>query len=174
MIAPSPNWTRRRCKLANRGEFRELPARVIVPNALYDRVTWSFTTNQPRRKLVPTGFQRRGVAEGNSADLARKERPEHWWEPPGTRTIFGCAGNSPWNRKTGATLQFQLHHDEDVEIYLNGVLAAQAASFSTQYFVTNINSAASATLKPGLNRMAVHCHQTTGGQYIDVGIVIVK
>jgi len=45
------------------------------------------------------------------------------------------------------------------------------SSFSTEYFETNIAPAALAALKPGLNRMAVHCHQTTGGQFIDVGIV---
>jgi hypothetical protein len=70
--------------------------------------------------------------------------------------------------------QFQLHHDEDAEIYLNGVLAAQAASYSTNYFETNISAAALAVLKPGPNTMAVHCHQTEGGQFIDVGIIIVQ
>ena len=33
---------------------------------------------------------------------------------------------------------------------------------------------ARATLRPGKNTIAVHCHQYRGGQYIDVGIVDVK
>jgi hypothetical protein len=68
--------------------------------------------------------------------------------------------------------QIQLHHDEDAEVYLNGILAAKAADFSTNYFLMDLGPKAAASLKPGVNTMAVHCHQTTGGQFIDVGIVI--
>jgi len=73
--------------------------------------------------------------------------------------------------RPGATPNFNCITTRMWKYYLNGVLAAQAPGFSTQYFETNI-AAASATLKPGRNEPAVHCHQTTGGQYIDVGIVI--
>jgi len=68
-------------------------------------------------------------------------------------------------------LQFYVHHDEDVEIYINGVLAATEGSFTTNYGPLEIRPPARALLKPGAKiLMAVHCHQTGGGQNIDVGL----
>jgi hypothetical protein len=37
-----------------------------------------------------------------------------------------------------------------------------------------LSAEARAALVSGRNTIAVHCHQTTGGQYIDVGIVDLK
>ena len=74
-----------------------------------------------------------------------------------------------------ASLQLYIHHDEDAEIYFNGVLAARTHGFTADYDVIEMLPAAQAALKPGgKNLLAVHCHQTTGGQYIDVGLARVK
>jgi hypothetical protein len=67
--------------------------------------------------------------------------------------------------------RLHIHHDEDAEVYLNGVLAARMPSFVSGYVETNFTAEAFATLRPGTNTIAVHCHQTAGGQFIDVGIV---
>ena len=67
-----------------------------------------------------------------------------------------------------------VHHDEDVEVYINGVLAGKAGGFITEYEEMPMTPEGRAALKPGKNVLAVHCHQTTGGQYVDVGIINVK
>ena len=70
-----------------------------------------------------------------------------------------------------ARLQFRIHHDEDAEIYLNGVLAANVAAYSKNYYNVEFTEAGKDAYKPAqINTLAVHCHQTGGGQFIDVGI----
>ena len=71
-------------------------------------------------------------------------------------------------------MKLRVYHDEDAEIYLNGVLAAKLKGFITEYAEVEVTPEAIATLKPGTNAVTVHCHQTAGGQGIDVGIAITK
>ena len=67
-----------------------------------------------------------------------------------------------------------MHHDEDAEVYINGVLAAKASGYTTSYTEFPLTAAARKALKAGRNAIAIHCRQTGGGQYIDAGLVEVK
>ncbi len=71
-------------------------------------------------------------------------------------------------------LQGWLHHDEDAEVYINGVLAVHVSGFISNYDAFPLSTQGKAALKPGFNEIAIHCHQTVGGQYVDFGLVDVK
>jgi hypothetical protein len=72
------------------------------------------------------------------------------------------------------TIALNVYHDEDIEVYINGVQAASAGGFVTDLSLVPLSAQGKAALKPGKNIIAVHCHQTSGGQYLDLGIVDVK
>ena len=71
-------------------------------------------------------------------------------------------------------LQFYVHHDEDVDIYVNGVRAASASGYTADYEELPLSATGRAALRPGQNILAIHCHQTTGGQYVDAGLVTIE
>ena len=70
-----------------------------------------------------------------------------------------------------AELHLRVEHDEDFEVYLNGVPAAAASGFITEYRDFPVSPEAKAALRPGLNVLAVHCKHGSGGQGIDVGFL---
>jgi hypothetical protein len=79
----------------------------------------------------------------------------------------------PANALDKGKLMLKVHHDEDCKIYINGVLALELSGYTGDYAFYDITSAAaSALVMGGENTLAVHCHQTNGGQYIDVGISV--
>ncbi len=68
-------------------------------------------------------------------------------------------------------LILHIHYDEDCEVYINGVLAAATKGWTNSYTNIPINTAGKNALKSNdTNIIAIHCKQTTGGQYIDAGI----
>ncbi len=64
-----------------------------------------------------------------------------------------------------------MHHDEDTEVFLNGVEAARLPRWTSGYIELPINIEAARTFHAGKNVMAIHCRQNSGGQYIDAGIM---
>ncbi|MBM4081011.1 MAG: hypothetical protein FJ278_15000, partial [Planctomycetes bacterium] len=67
-----------------------------------------------------------------------------------------------------------IHHDEDAEVFINGKQVAGVKGYTTNYVMMDATAPIRAALRPGRNLIAVHCHQTAGGQYIDVGLEAVR
>jgi hypothetical protein len=72
---------------------------------------------------------------------------------------------------TFSRLCIRIHHDEDAELFINGVGAGTYGGYSTAYEDIPLLPDAKRALAAGRILIAVHCKQTAGGQYIDAGIV---
>lgn len=69
-------------------------------------------------------------------------------------------------------LKLQVYYDEGCTVYINGVRAAATSGYVQNYVPIEINREAKDALKLNdTNLIAVRCIQTSGGQYIDVGLI---
>jgi hypothetical protein len=146
---------------------------TVIPAADTAPATWLYTVNKPADSWAKTDFAATGWTEGKSGF--------------GTSGTPGATISTVWDKsdiwmrreitlpdKKFHDLHLWLHHDEDIEVYINGTLAYEVGGYATTYEPQPIFPPARAALKPGKNIIAVHCHQTSGGQYVDVGLVDVE
>jgi hypothetical protein len=146
---------------------------VVVSAADRQAAIWNYTTGRPPAGWMDPGFDDSAWNKGKSGF--------------GTAGTPGSAVGTTWKTadiwlrrdmnlpaQTYDELQGWLHHDEDAEVYINGVLAIRAGGFITGYDVFPLTPQGKAALKPGENLIAIHCHQTVGGQYVDFGLVDVQ
>jgi hypothetical protein len=142
----------------------------VIPSAQKMEEIWNYTTERPAGEWTQPDYDASSWRTG----------------PAGFGTVGtpGAVVRTRWDtddiwlrrkvtlpEKLSPGLKFYVHHDEDVEIYVDGVLAAKQGGFTTSYVTMGIRPAARALLKPNATvTLAVHCHQTRGGQNIDVGI----
>ncbi len=144
----------------------------VVATARTAATSWRYTLGRPAGDAW---------ARDDFDDAAWTPAPGGFGTPgtPGAVVRTGWTAGAIWLRREfhladldPSQLTLAVHHDEDAEIYLNGVLAATLPGFTGGYDdAVAIRPEARATLRAGPNRLAVHCRQTGGGQYIDVGIV---
>jgi hypothetical protein len=149
--------------------------RAVVPTARDGAFAWRISTDKPEGDWTAPDYDA----------SAWREAPGGFGSPKTPRTAGALRTEwtvaDIWIRREFtlpegpfADLQLSLYHDEDAEVFINGLPAARAAGFTTDYEPIAIAPAARAALKPGRNVLAIHCHQTRGGQYIDAGLVEVR
>lgn len=156
---------------ANRFQFPPEPKQVVLTPTASQHVgaTWRYTTSKPVDGWMKPDFDASAWKEGR-AGFGTEGTPG---------SIIGTEWKTPdiWLRRefnvTGKPQELKLLmcHDEDVEVYINGVLATKAARHIGDYQEFDVSSEATKALREGKNVITVHCHQTTGGQYIDAGLI---
>ncbi len=126
---------------------------------------WRFTFSRPDETWMTPTFDDAGWPEGEAPFGAGRDD---------VRIATPWTGPDVWARRSfqwegdPAALTFVAYHDEDVEVFVNGVLAAQGQGYTTDYVVLTPTPAGRAALRQGPNLLAVHCRQTVGAQLLDV------
>lgn len=64
-----------------------------------------------------------------------------------------------------------ISYDEDTEVYINGEKILGVQEFIGRYRMIPVTDQIKKALKKGRNTLAVHTHQTRGGQFIDVALL---
>jgi hypothetical protein len=147
------------------------PPRIdtLVSTSEGQKHQWRYTTTRPDDQWSSTEF----------SDTSWSNGPGGFGTANTPGIALGTTWSTPdiWMRRSfqlstlpKRELYLRIHHDEDAEVYINGVVAAKVRGFTTGYTLVRMSPEAKAALKTGQNLIAVHCHQTGGGQYIDVGI----
>jgi hypothetical protein len=156
---------------ANWATFPKPPKSVVVlPTSEQEGQSWRYTTTGAGEGWYNVDFDSSSWQTGVGGFGTK--------ETPGAVVRTEWSGSDIWLRREFALpegkwsdLQLRMHHDDDVDIYVDGVLAARVSGFATDYETVPIRPKALAILKPGKHLMAVHCRQRGGGQFIDVGLV---
>ncbi|MBL8762228.1 MAG: hypothetical protein JNL50_13090, partial [Phycisphaerae bacterium] len=166
-----------RVAAANRGDFSLMPPpptiTELVPTSKAQAQPWRFTESKPADAWEKPGFD----------DSTWKQAPGGF----GTKGTPGAVVGTEWksaaiwtrrsfshNPQDDKPTHLLVHHDEDCEVYINGVLAAKLDGWTHDYELVPIPDAASRAFREGDNILAATCKQTSGGQFIDVGLVRVQ
>jgi hypothetical protein len=144
--------------------------KVVVPTSEKEPQTWRYTTEEPKEGWQTRDFDDSSWKEAVGG-FGRKDTP-------GAVIRTEWHSESIWLRRVFqietmdlVNLHLRIHHDEDAEVFLNGRRVASYEGYLTEYMDFELDKEALAALRLGKNTLAVHCRQTRGGQYIDVGLV---
>ena len=178
MLYDKPIWAkwakRDKTRAANWAPMPKPPVvSTIVPAGDKAAAQWRYTSTGPGAGWFQPDFADSSWSQGESGFGTPST--------PGTTVRTTWNTSDIWLRREVSLpanqlkdIQVWLYHDDDAELYINGVLAVKAGGWTTEYETFEITPAAKAALKPGQNLIAIHCHQDHGGQYVDAGFVAVE
>jgi hypothetical protein len=138
----------------------------IFPKSETEPVQWRYTINQPQENWFSADYD----------DSNWKVAPAPFGNDlKGINTRW--TSSNIWLRmefnldKKLINPRLRIFHDEDVEVYINGILAFKESGFLTGWDYVDISPEAAKSLKIGKNIIAAHCVQTSGAQFIDIQLV---
>lgn len=161
---------------ANLGDLP--PVHTVLPTSERAGRGWRYRLDSPRdwRGGHGPGLDLPGVAEGwteGVGGFGREGTPGAVVRTPWTSSDIWLVTDFQLGAVPDGEVVLRLHHDEDVEVWINGRAVLEREGFTTSYVRERTGVVASDLLRVGQNRVAVRARNTTGGQYVDVGVEVV-
>lgn len=144
---------------------------IIAPGAKTP-VEWAYTFTNPGESWFTAGFDASSWSKGMSG-FGSGETPGGTVRTEWTSTDIWLRREYDLPASALGDLHLWIQHDDDAEVYINGVLAA-SLPWANRYEPIAISAVAKKALRAGKNTVAIHCKDTGGHQYIDIGFVTVK
>lgn len=140
--------------------------KMLVPSAAEGKPVWSYTETRPADDWMSTNFNHSAWKKGESLFGGKNIQT--------ARTSWTT--EDIWLRReiqiTGEIDEpiLKIVHDDDYEVYVNGeLLFSETGASGLEYKYVKLSSEKGKLFKQGKNIIAVHCRNTGGNQFIDVG-----
>jgi hypothetical protein len=145
--------------------------KTVVPTAKTENYDAAYTITKPAADWFKANFKAVGWKTGK-APFGTKDRNDAMLK---SGTEFP---KEIWYRRefTLDNINFEkiglnIFHDDDVTVYINGIVAYNCTNcFTADYEIKGISAAAKKTLRKGKNVLAAYCKNGAGPGYIDIGL----
>ncbi|WP_231491362.1 glutaminase family protein [Pedobacter sp. Leaf170] len=137
---------------------------TILPAADEKEYDAQYTEESPSNGWQLNNFNDKGWKSGKGAfgdgEAKTKWKSKDLW----VRRTFNLEQTQFQN------LNLKLNHDDNVEVYLNGVQVYACQCWTGKYIYIPLNNS-KIKLNKGKNVLAIHVKNTVGGQWLDAGLV---
>ena len=150
-------------RAAELSSVSKLESRTLFPA---EADGWSYTTDGKEWKTGKAGFG----SERIKSDCAQARVATDWSTPElQVRRTF------EWDGQAFALAWVEMFHDEDVELFVNGVKVLSLGGYNSNYQAFPLDAEAfRKALRKGTNEFSARVRQTIGGQYFDAALKIEK
>lgn len=142
--------------------------RAVLPTVREQSYRARYTFQQPAAGWEKASFAAAGSWQEGAAPFSDN--------PSDHGTAW--TGGDVWVRRTvrlpatlpTGELRLLMQHDDDAEVYLNGVLLTKQPGFNSKYDFFDVPPTARPALRAGDNVLALHANSPQGGEYLDAGL----
>jgi len=143
--------------------------RTLLPSVGFGEARWKYTTERPPDDWMKADFDDSAWKTGLHG-FGRRGTPNTKINTPWLTSDIWLRWKGEFRPlRPDAPIWIDYYHDEDMEVYVNGELLLRRKGFVTEYQTERLNKKQRGLFVEGENTIAVHCHQTGGGQFVDVG-----